>query len=158
MPHGCCNIFCDGATTDFLGAEFPGTGVTTTGLIYSINDETEFNYKIDHDSFPPVMSYFEPDKRVTSGLNFIDEQKQKWNDLCKTAKEIYLIGIKQRANDSHIWGPIAKTQAKIIYCSGKKSNQEFITWTKSIGRSSGDIVLDGYFQDEFEKICGLIGI
>lgn len=158
LPHGCCNIFCDGATTDALGAEFPGTGVTTTGLVYSINDESRFNYKLAHDSFPPVMSYFEPYKRVTSGVNFIDEQKQKWADLCSTAKEIYLIGIKPRDNDSHIWDPLAKTPAKIIYCGGTKGAKRFKEWSRLVNRSSENLVLDGYFQDEFEEICGMIGI
>ncbi|MBU3541367.1 hypothetical protein [Polynucleobacter sp. UB-Tiil-W10] len=158
LPHGCCNIFCDGATTDTLGAEFPGTGVTTTGLIYSINDRSQFNYKLAHDSFPPVMSYFEPYKRVTSGVNFIDEQKQKWSALCEAAKEIYVIGIKPRPGDSHIWGTLGSTHSKLIYCSGSNGALQFKEWSQSLNRTSEDLILDGRFEEEFEKICDLIGI
>jgi len=158
LPHGRCNIFCDGASTDSLGADFPGMGVTTNGLIYSINDAAQFKYKITHDSFPPVMSYFEPNKRVTSGANFIIGQKQKWVNLCNAANEIYIVGIKPRASDSHIWGPLEKTQAKIIYCSGKNGAKEFEEWSRSVNRSSENLILKGCFQNEFENICTLMGI
>ncbi len=158
LPHGCCNLFCDGATTDALGSEFPGMGVTTNGLVYSINDESQFNYKLAHDSFPPVMSYFEPYKRVTSGANFIDEQKQKWAALCSAAKEIYLIGVKPRLIDTHIWGVLEKTPAKIIYCSRTKGALLFKEWAQSVNRPPVDLVLDGDFQGEFERICEMIGI
>lgn len=158
LPHGCCNIFCDGASTDSLGADFPGTGVTTSGRIYSVNDEAKFKYKINNDSFPPVMSYFEPEKRVTSGTNFIEDQKQKWANLCNSANEIYVIGVNPKESDCHIWEPLKQTQAKIIYCGGTSGGEIFEKWSNSANRSQKDIILKGYFQYEFENICNLIGI
>lgn len=158
LPHGCCNIFCDAASAIDLGVEFAGTGLTTIGDIYSINDESQFKEKIDHDSFPPVMSYFEPEKRVTSGTNFIKEQKQKWASLCNSAKEIYVIGVNPKESDRHIWEPLKKTQAKIIYCGGVSGGEIFEKWSNSANRLQKDIILKGYFQYEFENICNLIGI
>lgn len=158
LPHGSCNIFCDGASTNLLGAEIPGVGVTTTGLVYAINDETEYKYKLDHDSFPPVMSYFEPNKSVTSGVNFIDDQKKRWCHLCSSANEIYIIGVMPRSSDSHIWDPLKNTSAKIIYCGGVEGGVKYQAWSSIRNGSAGDMVLNGYFEEEFEKICNLIGI
>ncbi len=157
LPHGCCNIFCDGASTDNHDAEFSGIGITTTGLIYSINDEIEFHKKINNDLFPPVMCYFEPLKRVTSGINFINEQKSKWADYCTKAKTIVIIGIKPRIHDEHIWKPLAVTQAKIVYCGGKDGLNDFNEWKLRTKRVSQDIVLNGHFKEEFDKICMHIG-
>ena len=155
-PHGSCNLFCDGASTENDDASFSGFGVSTNGHIYSIDDDKVFLQKIKSDSFPPVMSYFEYEKRATSGVDFIEEQKTKWGWLCSNAEKILVIGIKQRDHDGHIWKPLENTQAKIMFCGGPESCEGYQIWMDKHGRS--DEVLRGYFAEEFKNLCSFLDI
>ena len=71
LPHGSCQLFCDGIVAAASGVEFAGMEVETGGTAIVIDDPGEFARRIVGDSFPPVMSYFDPAKATTSCVNFI---------------------------------------------------------------------------------------
>lgn len=151
MPHGCCNLFCEGVKASSSGVSFSPFGVETNGPVVSVSDFNEFNDRIKNDAFPPVMSYFEPKKRTTSGANFISGQRKRFAELCNQAKKIVVVGLKPRFHDIHIWNPLAETSAEIVYCGGGDSG-EFLNWSKKSHRAV-DKALEGYFEDQFDKIC-----
>jgi len=111
------------------------------------------------DAFPPVMSYFEPSKRTTSGANFIESQRKRFAELVEGAEKIAIIGLRVREHDKHIWEPLSKTSAKIIYCAGNSAGDEFKKWSnKNREKKTDFLVLNSYFNEGFEEIMKFIDL
>lgn len=157
FPHGCCHIFCDSVQGSSKGVSF-GIGVSTAGKISIIANPQDFFARIQKDAFPPVMSYFEPLKRTATGTNFIESQQSRFQALVDGAENIAIIGIQVRPHDKHIWNPLSKTNAKIIYCSGQAGGEVFDDWTTKERNKKNDIILYKYFADAFDEICGHLEI
>jgi len=156
FPHGCCHIFCEGVHGT-SGVSF-GYGVTTTGQIMVVAEPKKFFSRIQEDVFPPVMSYFEPQKRTTSGVNFIESQRKRLRDLVLGAEQIAIVGMRVRSHDQHIWDPLAETNGKIIYCGGRSGGEEFELWRQEKRGTKSDSILGGYFAESFDEICSSIGL
>lgn len=154
LPHGACNLFCESVKGLASAISFAGLNVQTNGPIIGIRDTNTFQQRIQNDAFPPVMSYFEPSKRTTSGANFIEAQRKRFIDLVNEAEKIAIVGLRVREHDKHIWEPLSKTKAKLIYCSGKSAGEEFSKWLEKNRNEKNDVILNSYFQDEFDNIIG----
>lgn len=161
VPHGICNIFCS-AISGGKNMLWDASSVTTRGHVELVTEQTEFDRRIKEHALPPVMSYFEPSKRTTSGGNFIEEQRKKFSDLVNRADKIAIIGLRVREHDKHIWMPLSNTNAKLIYCSGKSAGEEFKIWSEKKRAKKDDSVLYSYFQKEnwqgFNEIMKYIGL
>lgn len=158
MPHGCCHLFCESVRGMASGVSFSGMNVTTNGPVIALSNPAQFWDRIKNDAFPPVMSYFEPQKRTTSGANLIADQRQRWVHLCANATTIAVIGVHPRSHDSHIWGPLRSTSARIVYCGGPSGASAFEAWKRSSGRNASDNVLHGYFANEFGNLCAALAL
>lgn len=153
LPHGCCHIFCESVKGASNMVSFAGPMVKTNGPVKVIPNPAEFQSRIQNDAFPPVMSYFEPEKQTTSGASFIDNQRHRFSELIAGASDIGIVGVKVRPNDTHIWSPLEKTSARLVYCSGKRGGQEFDTWSKKKRLDKQNLTLYGYFADCFYDFC-----
>lgn len=158
LPHGCCDLFCESTFGSSKEVSFNGTAVTTNGPIKVIVEPSEFYSRIQNDAFPPVMSYFEPEKMTTSGLSLIENQRSRFMEIVSKASTVGIVGVKVRIDDNHIWEPLAKTSARLIYCSGKRSGQEFYDWCNQYRPDNQDIILDGFFSECFDSFCKEINI
>jgi hypothetical protein len=158
LPHGCCHIFCDAVRGSSSGVSFSGIGVSTDGNVSVVSDTTQFNSRIQNDAFPPVMSYFEPSKRTSTGVSFIASQRKRWGELVHSASKLAVIGVGVRSVDTHIWKPIRESSCRIVYCGGPDGGQDFRSWAEENKRISSSSILEGYFRDEFEAICDEIDI
>jgi hypothetical protein len=153
LPHGCCHIFCEGARGMSTGVSFAAFRVTTDGPVVVLSDATQHRRRIEHDAFPPVMSYFEPTKRTTAGASFITGQRNRWAELTAQADRIVAVGIRLRPHDRHIWDPITQSPASVVYCSGVAAGAEFDAWAARTRGQRHNLVLQGHFADQFEAIC-----
>lgn len=135
-----------------------GLGIQTNGKIRVIADPVEHRQRILKDAFPPVMSYFEPQKRTSTGRSFIESQRSRWCSIVSMAEQIVIVEIRAREHDSHIWDPFENTNAHIIYCSGRAAGDKFRCWSGNHRRTEKDNVLQGYFLDEFDSLCKKIGV
>lgn len=158
LPHGCCHLFCESVSGVASGVSFSGMNVSTNGPVIAVSNPTQFWDRIRNDAFPPVMSYFEPSKRTTSGVNLIADQRKRWVQLCESATTIAVIGVHPRSHDSHIWGPLRSSNARIVYCGGSSGAAAFDSWKRSTGRNASDDVLHGYFGDEFANLCAALDL
>ena len=104
------------------------------------------------------MSYFDPAKFTTSGVNFIEEQRARYDAIVKAVKIVAIVGIMVRPRDKHIWEGLAATNAEVIYCSGKAAGQEFVQWADDKRRRKASRVLNTYFSEGFEDLCTSIGL
>jgi hypothetical protein len=160
LPHGCCNLFCEGVRASAGGVSFAGLSVTTQGHVISLNNPDEFWSRIRNDAMPPVMSYFEPAKFTTSCANFIEEQRRRLADLISGAQSIAVVGIQVRERDSHIWEALASTNAIVYYCSGNRGAEAYWDWKARARdvRGKNDTVSEGYWDNDFEAICAHLGL
>jgi hypothetical protein len=72
-----------------------------------------------------------------------------------SAQLIIIIGIQVRDHDEHLWIPLAKTNAKLVYCSGNGA-KIFEKWRNKLRIKKKDHILSGYFFEHFEEICNII--
>lgn len=158
IPHGNCHIFCQAVRGSALGISFSGPHVQINGPVEVIVDSQTYYDRIINDAFPPVMSYFEPLKRTTSGAGFIELQRKRFAELVDHAEKIAIIGLRVREHDKHIWEPILKTDAKIIYCAGNTAGNEYRQWSDDNRSGKNDTILNSYFQEGFDEIIGFIDL
>lgn len=158
FPHGCCHFFNDSVQFDSRGVTFNGGAVSTSGRIIVLGDPRQFAQRIEGDELPPVMSYFEPQKRTSSGKNFVDGQRARFAELASAASTIVLIGVGIRESDSHIWEPLAKTTARIVYCAGRAAATVFRAWAERLRPQKTDLAVEGCFRESFTQLCGEVGL
>jgi len=158
LPHGCCHIFCDAVKGMASGVSIHGFSVKTDGPVTVIDDAHQHRARVLQDAFPPVMSYFEPNKRTTAGRSFIEAQRARWRELATSASALVIVGVRVRPHDDHIWGPIACTRARVVYCGGASGAAEYRAWATATRAGRADRILDGYFRGEFAAICAEAGL
>ena len=141
-----------------VGVTFSGVGVSVDGRVTVVGDPTQFSARVNGDAVPPVMSYFEPKKTTSAGVSFIRAQRERWSKLVISADVVAIVGAKVRPDDDHIWAPIGQTRAKLVYCAGPKAAKQFKEWASTSREGTSDVVLNGYFAEEFDTICHLVGI
>ena len=179
-PHGCCNFFCGGITAskgisinqnsilfgdngvlnfDNGGSiNFTPHGITTSGNFIDIVNDPKVFYEKLKEGLPPVMSYFIHSKFTTSCTNFLVGERKRFDDLVMKAENIAIVGMKLRKHDNHIWDPLSLTPSKIIYCGGS-DRKDYQQWArKNRANYDKDLILHGYWNENFDKICHSVGL
>lgn len=158
LPHGCCHLFTQ---VRVVGNIKSGVDILYDSPgIRAIEDPVEHARELRENNVPPVMSYIEPDKRNKSGVSFIKSQRTCFGALATSASLIAIIGLSAsaRPRDAHIWEPLARTPARIIYCGGPCGAKEYTSWASESRAGRQDLVLEGYFREEFDAICRQVGL
>jgi CBS domain-containing protein len=157
LPHGCCHLFGEPVGGSASTISSNGRAVGTKGPVRAVFEPDEFRARICYGAFPPVMNYFNRGKRNTSEVNFMVAQRSRFKEAVLNCSRIAIIGLKVRPRDRHIWGPLARTSASLIYCSRETAAEKFKKWAKK-WRSGTDEVFDGDFDKHFDDICNELGI
>ncbi|MFH0910894.1 MAG: hypothetical protein V1918_05255 [Planctomycetota bacterium] len=116
--------------------------------------------KIQNNQMPPIMCNITPLKKSVTGFSFLQNQRNRFKEVVTRCQKVAIVGVEIRPHDTHIWGPLAETDAKIIYCSGPDSEKKYNDWSKDArpGKKDKDISLNGYFKECFDDLCGHLGI
>jgi len=149
LPHGNSCLCCEGISATH-GVRFTG-GVSTGGRVRIFRDLADFRVEKTRNIFPPVMSYFEPNKFTVSCSNFIQGERTRFEQAILSSEKIAVVGVKVHPVDRHIWQPLSKTQAHILYLSGSSAANDFSTWCANEGRS-GDLPIDKYFSEGLKEL------
>lgn len=153
LPHGSSVLKCE-SVRGSTGVSFTG-GVSTRGKISLINDVSEFDRERGSNVFPPVMSYFEPNKFTCSGANFIAGQRQLFSELIGGASRVAIIGVNVHPLDAHIWDPLEQTPAKCFYLGGAAGAEKYRSWCQDTNRGD-DVVCERYFADGYDEMVAFI--
>ena len=103
------------------------------------------------------MSYVDPHKAAPSGLTFLKRQREIWCSWVQQAACVALVGVSVRnsnAPDAHLWEPLRKTNAQILYVSPRDGNA-FQMWAADYGRH-GDEMIPDTWNDAFDKIIDFL--
>jgi hypothetical protein len=155
LPHGNSCICCSDISAT-RGVSFTG-GVSTGGTVRVFRDIPDFMSERASNVFPPVMSYYEPNKFTVSCANFINDQRSQFEQAVLSADKVALVGVRVHVVDRHIWEPLGKTKAKLLYLSGASAAGDFSRWCSSKGRS-GDIAVPKYFDDGLGDLQGFLSL
>jgi len=157
LPHGCCHLFVQSVEDSASPIAFNGETTGAEEPVRAVFEPDEFRARICYGAFPPVMSCFDRKKKNACEVSFIAAQRKRFKQAVLNCSRIAIIGLKVRPRDKHIWGPLAQTSARIIYCSREAAAKRFKRWAKK-WRSGTDRVLDGDFDKHFDDICGELDI
>jgi len=149
LPHGNSCLCCEGVSAT-PGVSFTG-GVSTGGRVRVFKNHADFRAEKSKNVFPPVMSYYELNKFTVSCSNFIQGERTRFEQAILSAEKIAVVGVKVHPVDRHIWQPLAKTKAHILYLSGSSAANDFSTWCANEGRS-GDLPIDKYFSEGLKEL------
>lgn len=144
LPHGSAILCCEGITGS-RGVSY-SYGVSTGGRARIFRDNADFDNEMANNVFPPIMSYYEPNKHTVSCSEYIEGQRVIFNGWASTAAAIAIVGVNVHAADSHIWEPIASTKANLLYVGGVDGGRDFETWATSQNLEHYSVVPD-YFAE-----------
>ena len=130
-------------------------GMVTHGKqIYVAQSIWDFFNEV-YSPFPPIMSYFTRSKFTTSCNNIINEERARLENLIACTDDIVIIGVRIRERDTHVWGPLSNTNARITYCAGNEIAR-YSKWAETNRSSQGDLLLEGYWGKNFDEICSIL--
>ena len=152
LPHGCCHLFCESVRGDAGAVSLAGLNVEINGEIKIISNPNEFNHRINNDAIPPVMSYYEPQKRATTGQEFLNEQRNRLNNLISNAERIIIVGVKIRDHDTHIWEVIKNANGRFVYCSGKNEKNTYDLWVNNHRLQKENVFINGTWSEKFDEV------
>jgi hypothetical protein len=78
------------------------------------------------DSLAPAMSLYSAGKEVLFSDRFVARQQAAWSEVCRTASEVNIVGVRVWPSDTHVWGPLAESSARINYVGPDGST--FLDW------------------------------
>jgi hypothetical protein len=74
------------------------------------------------------------------------------------SRTIILVGIAIRRSDDHIWTPLARTPARVVYIAGEKGASSFRAWAAEAGRDDRDYAEPSRFKDAMRLILHEAGL
>lgn len=153
LPHGNSFLCCEGVSAT-RGVSYTGR-VSTGGRVRCFRDIADFRAEKTKNIFPPVMSYYEPNKFTVSCSNFIQAERRRFEQAILSAEKVAVVGVRVHKVDRHIWEPLAKAKAPILYLSGPSAANDFSNWRVNEGRS-GDLSVDKYFSDGLQELISFL--
>lgn len=147
-PHGSSNFWPDVPLGNFRGCSFtslyPGAADVVAPVRPLMPDEAHERCRLD-DSFSPAMSMYAKGKHVRSCPDFVMGQQNLFKYACERATSIHVIGVKVVPEDDHVWEPIAKSSARLVYFGSSADADLFHGWRFRSKRKNA-LFVDAYFD------------
>ena len=147
-PHGSSNFWPDVPLGNFRGCTIaslsPGAADIQAPVRPLPPDEAYERCRLD-DSLSPAMSMYAKGKHVRSCPDFVREQQSLFDYACDRATTIHVIGVKVVPEDDHIWEPIAKSSARLVYFGSPADADLFNRWRFRSKRKNA-LFVDAYFD------------
>lgn len=157
-PHGACQFF-------FGQTWFKGEGDIVFGESADYSGNIGANHLLNSanilkackDRHIPLICRYLPAKRASVNNYFIKEQRNRCQDLILNAIIVTIVGTQcLHQNDAHIWGPLSKTKALILYIEPEKKGQDqFRAWAIDYSKSEDKefIIIPKTFKNAFDEIA-----
>ncbi|WP_447809113.1 hypothetical protein [Pseudomonas putida] len=130
-PHGSANFWPDVPLGMFKGclisSSYPGAADVSAPVRPLSPDDAYERCRLD-DSLSPAMSMYAKGKHVRSCPEFVSYQQHLFKCACERATTIHVIGVKVVPEDNHIWEPIARSSARLVYFGSAADEVLFNGW------------------------------
>ncbi len=125
--HGSCNFLPASVSGSASGVTYAASHVKWDGKI-RIVDASQVAPFVAKSAFYPAMAVFMEGKPVHSHQSRIKELQSSWADAVLRADAVGIIGVRPNEADTHIWQPLAKTDAELVVIGNRK---EYQAWAKA---------------------------
>jgi len=124
--HGSCNFLPKSVSGGSSAISYNAAGVSWNGEI-EIVDPSRVGPFVSQSAFYPAMAVFMEGKPVHSHQGIISTLQKWWQDAIHKAKVVGVIGVRPSEQDTHIWNPIADTDALIVVIGNEP---EYRSWAE----------------------------
>jgi len=145
--HGSCNFMPRGlsATRGVLYT----AGVQFGAGIVPIQPHEVLAFCRSNTALYPAMSIFARGKPMQICPQIIQLLQNFWKSCVAKAEKVVIIGVNPNLNDTHIWTPLANTDAKILYIGNQK---RFENWRRQFRPTRDSVWLAGTFEKGFNDL------
>jgi hypothetical protein len=153
IAYGSCNFWPYLSNNMFRGLNIEGTGsgAAVEAPVRPLGYE-ETLLRCNHDdSFAPAIAMYAEGKAVKICPQYILKIQSEWESVVAGAQQIYVIGVRVNASDSHIWGPLSRTAAALTYFGLKSNEQDFGAWRDKIQKRNASFS-EATFSDTIDRI------
>ncbi|MDF5774054.1 hypothetical protein [Pseudomonas syringae] len=98
----------------------------------------------ESDLYPSIAMYAKG-KSVSICPRFTEEQQNNFALACRRASKIITLGVRVVPEDNHIWQPIQKSAAELIYFGDHNDKPALDAWSYNYGKKNVKYV-EGYFE------------
>jgi len=142
-PHGASNLFEPG----LYPRAFAGLQFNLGGLLQFSQDST-YAIEVNHaaarslSDVPRLMASYDTEKTKPFPTQFLKAEQKAFDNQGDSQGEerteddvVIILGCRAPqgdAYDEHIWEPIRRTKAKLVYCSGATQARAFNHWRESM--------------------------
>lgn len=159
-PHGACQFFIGQTWFEGDGDIVFGDSARLIGNVGAnhLLSVTNIAISVKKRQIPLICRYH-PAKRPSVNNYFIRSQKKRAEEMIAKAQLITIVGVQcSHQTDTHIWRPLEKTKARLIYVEpGSQGQEEFGNWALQCGKKPGEDfhVIPMTFKDGFDEILKL---
>lgn len=145
--HGSCNFIPKGISAT-KGVIYTA-GVQFGAGIEPIQPNQVPMFCTSNTALYPAMSIFTQGKPMQICSQIIQRLQGYWASRVTRAGKVVIIGVNPNPNDSHIWNPLANTDAKILYIGNK---ERFENWISQFRPTKNSLWLADKFRDGFNYL------
>lgn len=151
--HGSCNFwpYLPGNVFRGLNIEGTGNGAAVEAPVRPLGYEETLRRCNEDDSFAPAIAMYAEGKAVKICPEYILKIQSEWESVVAEAQQIYVIGVRVNASDSHIWAPLGRTAAALTYFGLKGNEQDFGVWRDEIQKRNASFS-EATFSNAIDRI------
>jgi len=102
--------------------------------------------------FPPAMALITPGKQILSCDNQIRQLQNIYAKTVTQASHVAIVGARPNRQDDHVWGPIARTKARVAFIGSAGPFNEL-----SVMREGKSVIqLGEKFEDSVDDLLGFL--
>lgn len=149
--HGSCNMFAKDVQA--TAGVYYGTGVTFEGGVQAFLDSNRIiEYCLAETALAPVMSLYMRGKPLNVSPTAIASILKLWTQQVLEARLIVVAGVRPWPDDTHIWGPLATTDAPLLFVGNAA---EVGAWAGASRRGSTEVI-GARVNESYDNLIGRI--
>lgn len=152
-PHGSVNFWPD-ASLKLVNVRFENcSGYDFVAPMEIVTRREAVVRRFDEsDSVSPIMAAYAMDKPFRVASEDISRIQKNWILAVREASQIFISGVRVVPHDTHIWGQLARCDAKIFYFGLGADESDFRSWIGKTGRVNA-VFCKGGFDVAVPIIC-----
>lgn len=145
-PHGSLNFWPDIPFENFRNIKISGpNSIAISAPVRPLDRQSSILRCQEDDSFSPAISMYAKGKRVPVCPEFVSQQQAMFEQACRRASRILLVGVRVMPEDQHVWRPLEKSAAEIVYFGSNQDEVELREWSSACKRKNLAFV-NGFFE------------
>ncbi len=122
--HGSCNFLPTSVSGAASDVSYSASAVIFDGGINAV-DAAQVAPFVSKSAFYPAMAVYMAGKPIHSCPSVLKELQSRWASAVLAAETVGLIGVRPNPADTHIWEPLATTNARIVTIGNREAYQSW---------------------------------